>query len=236
MSAAGRERGAWFTAAMAGAAGRLPLRLNRVVSARLFGFAVISSVTFTVDLALLTAFRGGLRWPLPLAITAAYALASGLGYLLNRSLNFRSHPGRAEHGHQPCQAVVRHHHGPDAAGPGPGAGPAQRGAVGHLQPVRFQLVEQPPQRSAGQDGPVPAGGGYPRPGHGDDQALLRVAPARLGTGDDEDRLVPGGLVARPEFTQRGAEATRRRGHVVGEPHDPHTLIPASPGSRICNSA
>jgi putative flippase GtrA len=76
---------------MAAVAARLPFGLNRVVSARLAGFAVISSITFPVDLALLTAFHGGLRWPLPVGITAAYALASGLGYVLNRSLNFRSH-------------------------------------------------------------------------------------------------------------------------------------------------
>jgi putative flippase GtrA len=72
-------------------AARLPFGLSRVVSARLLGFAVISSVTFTLDLALLTAFHGGLRWPLPAGITAAYALSSGLGYVLNRALNFRSH-------------------------------------------------------------------------------------------------------------------------------------------------
>ena len=91
MSATGQERGARFTAVMAAIAARLPLGLNRVVSARLLGFAVISSITFTLDLALLTAFHGGLRWPLPAGISAAYALASGLGYALNRALNFRSH-------------------------------------------------------------------------------------------------------------------------------------------------
>ena len=66
---------------MAAIAARLPFGLNRVVSARLAGFAVISSITFPVDLALLTGFHGGLGWPLPVAITAAYALASGLGYI-----------------------------------------------------------------------------------------------------------------------------------------------------------
>ena len=91
MSATGPQPGGRFTAVMAAGAARLPFGLNRVVSARLAGFAVISSVTFPVDLALLTAFHGGLSWPLPAAITAAYALASGLGYVLNRSLNFRSH-------------------------------------------------------------------------------------------------------------------------------------------------
>jgi hypothetical protein len=91
MSATGPQRGARFIAVMAAVAARLPFGLNRVVSARLVGFAVISSITFPVDLALLTAFHSGLRWPLPAGITAAYALASGLGYVLNRSLNFRSH-------------------------------------------------------------------------------------------------------------------------------------------------
>ena len=91
MPATGPQRGAWFSAVMSAVAARLPLGLNQVVSARLLGFAVISSVTFPVDLALLTAFHGGLRWPLPAAITAAYVIASGLGYVLNRVLNFRSH-------------------------------------------------------------------------------------------------------------------------------------------------
>jgi putative flippase GtrA len=91
VSATGVARGARFTAVMAAMAGRLPLGLSRLVSARLLGYAVISSITFTLDLALLTAFHGGLRWPLPVAITAAYVLASGLGYSLNRTLNFRSH-------------------------------------------------------------------------------------------------------------------------------------------------
>ena len=93
MSATGGAggRGAQFTAVMAAITSPPPAGLGRVVSARLLGFAVISSLTFTVDLALLTGFHGGLRWPLPVAITTAYVLASGLGYWLNRSLNFRSH-------------------------------------------------------------------------------------------------------------------------------------------------
>jgi putative flippase GtrA len=75
---------------MAAIAARLPLGLSRVVPASLVGFAVISSLTFSLDLGLLTGFHGGLRWPLPAAITTAYVLASFLGYALNRSLNFRS--------------------------------------------------------------------------------------------------------------------------------------------------
>ena len=84
MSAMGAARGERFSAVMAAIAGRLPFWPGP-------GYAVISTLTFSLDLALLTAFHGGLRWPLPVAVTAAYVLASGLGYLLNRTLNFRSH-------------------------------------------------------------------------------------------------------------------------------------------------
>jgi putative flippase GtrA len=69
----------------------LPFGLAEILPPSLLGFAVINSFTFTVDLALLTALHGGLRWPLPVSITVAYGTASGLSYLLNRVLNFRSH-------------------------------------------------------------------------------------------------------------------------------------------------
>ena len=87
----GTARGAWFGAVMAAITTRLPFGLARVVSPRLLGFAVLSSVTFGLDLVLLTALRSGARLPLPVSISLAYAASSGLGYVLNRVLNFRSH-------------------------------------------------------------------------------------------------------------------------------------------------
>ena len=54
-------------------------------------FAVIGAFTFTLDLVLLTLARDGLGWPLPVAVTAGYAVALSVNYLLNRILNFRSH-------------------------------------------------------------------------------------------------------------------------------------------------
>jgi putative flippase GtrA len=84
-------RGEWFAAAMAAVIARLPLGLAGVISPWLLGYTVISSVTFSTDLGLLTALHGGLRLPLPAGVTLAYAAASGLGYALNRTLNFRSH-------------------------------------------------------------------------------------------------------------------------------------------------
>ena len=40
---------------------------------------------------LLTVVRGGLGWPLPVAVTIGYAVALSVNYVLNRVLNFRSH-------------------------------------------------------------------------------------------------------------------------------------------------
>ncbi len=88
---AGASAGERFGAGMAAVVRRLPFGLDRVIAPNLLGFAVINSVTFGLDLALLTALHGGLRWPVPVSITASYVIASGLSYLLNRALNFRSH-------------------------------------------------------------------------------------------------------------------------------------------------
>jgi putative flippase GtrA len=61
-----------------------------VLDARLVRYLLISAFTFALDLALLTALRGGLGWPLPVAVTGAYAVALTTNFLLNRVLTFRS--------------------------------------------------------------------------------------------------------------------------------------------------
>jgi putative flippase GtrA len=85
------RRGERFTAVMAAIVRRLPFGLARVVAPNMLGFAVISAVSFTLDIALLIAFHGRLRWPVPVSVALAYLAGAGLAYLLNRSLNFRSH-------------------------------------------------------------------------------------------------------------------------------------------------
>lgn len=70
---------------------RLPGPLRRVVAPTFLGFALINSTTFAVDLLLLALARDVLGWPLPVAVTAGYAVAFALAYVLNRWLNFRSH-------------------------------------------------------------------------------------------------------------------------------------------------
>jgi putative flippase GtrA len=85
------RRGEPFTAVMAEITARLPFGLVRVIAPNMLGFAVISTATFTLNLVLLIVFHGTLGWPVAVSITLAYLAGSGLGYLLNRSLNFRSH-------------------------------------------------------------------------------------------------------------------------------------------------
>ena len=84
-------RGERFASVMTAIVRRLPFGLAHIVPPNLLGFAVINTGTFAADLVLLTTLHGGLGWPVPVSITVAYLVASGLSYLLNRSLNFRSH-------------------------------------------------------------------------------------------------------------------------------------------------
>jgi putative flippase GtrA len=66
---------------------RLPLR----IPASFLGFALINGFTFGVDLLLLTVFHGWWGLPVWLSITLGYAGAFALSFVLNRTLNFRSH-------------------------------------------------------------------------------------------------------------------------------------------------
>jgi putative flippase GtrA len=70
---------------------RLPFGLRSVVAPTFLGFCLINGLTFAVDLMILTSLHSGLRLPVPIAVTAAYACAFTLSYVLNRSFNFQSH-------------------------------------------------------------------------------------------------------------------------------------------------
>lgn len=80
-----------FAAAMAAITRRLPFGLAGVVPPSLLGYLLINLCTFCLDLGLLTVMHGTLKWPLPVAITLSYGTASGVSYVANRVLNFRSH-------------------------------------------------------------------------------------------------------------------------------------------------
>ena len=87
-SVAHRER---FAAAMTSITGKLPFGLSRVVAPSVIGYLLINLCTFLLDLALLAAFHGGLKLPLPVAVTLSYGSAGTVSYIANRVLNFRSH-------------------------------------------------------------------------------------------------------------------------------------------------
>ena len=70
---------------------RLPFGLSSVVAPNLLGYALLNSFTFAVDLLLLTLLHGWLGVPLPIAVTIGYLCAFSLAFVLNRTLNFRSH-------------------------------------------------------------------------------------------------------------------------------------------------
>jgi putative flippase GtrA len=84
-------REARFAAAMTAVVRRLPFGLSTVIAPSLLGYLLINLCTFFLDLSLLAAFHGGLKWPLPVAVTLSYGSASVTSYVLNRVLNFRSH-------------------------------------------------------------------------------------------------------------------------------------------------
>ncbi len=91
MSRTGATGATWFTAATTAVVRHLPFGLSRIIAPSLLGFAVINGCTFSLDLGLLTVFHGVLHWPVPVSITLSYGTATSISYVLNRTLNFRSH-------------------------------------------------------------------------------------------------------------------------------------------------
>ncbi|WP_436534607.1 GtrA family protein [Actinoplanes sp. HUAS TT8] len=77
--------------ALTGWVDRLPPRVRRVVTRDMAGFAILGSFTFAVDLALLAALRHWTPLSRPVAVSIAYLTAFVVNFLLNRSVNFRSH-------------------------------------------------------------------------------------------------------------------------------------------------
>jgi putative flippase GtrA len=70
---------------------RLPAGLRRYLPRELVGFLILGGFTFLVDLALLATLRRSTQLPLPVDVSVAYLTAFGLNYVLNRTVNFRSH-------------------------------------------------------------------------------------------------------------------------------------------------
>ncbi|WP_433205855.1 GtrA family protein [Dactylosporangium sp. CS-047395] len=70
---------------------RLPPRLRRILPRELAGFAILGGFTFSVDLGLLVLLRHTTHLPIPVAVSIAYLTAFALNFVLNRTVNFRSH-------------------------------------------------------------------------------------------------------------------------------------------------
>ncbi len=132
----------------------------------------------------------------------------------------RDRAGQTPGAQQSDGALVRDHRGAHSVPPGPGARPAQRGAVGDLQPVGGEPFEFGGHRPAVGEQPVAAAAGEHRAGQGDDQPLLVLLDGAALPGHDEYGGVPGGPVARAEVAQRGPQSAGDGGDEVGHPDDP----------------
>ncbi|GAA5194496.1 hypothetical protein GCM10023322_59040 [Rugosimonospora acidiphila] len=77
--------------ALASVLERLPPRLRRVLPRELVGFAILGGFTFLIDLGLLSALHAWTGLPEAAEVSIAYLSAFALNFVLNRTLNFRSH-------------------------------------------------------------------------------------------------------------------------------------------------
>lgn len=69
---------------------RLPKPL-RFLTPEFVGFAILGTFTFAIDMAILAALKEWTTLPLPADVAIGYLCAFGLNYVLNRTVNFRSH-------------------------------------------------------------------------------------------------------------------------------------------------
>lgn len=69
---------------------RLPKPL-RFLTPEFVGFAILGTFTFAIDMAILGALTTWTTMPLTVAVAIGYLCAFGLNYVLNRTVNFRSH-------------------------------------------------------------------------------------------------------------------------------------------------
>lgn len=81
----------WAEDALTWLEDRLPARVRRVVPRELLGFAILGGFTFLIDLALLSALRHWTPLRLPVDVSLAYVSAFSINFVLNRTVNFRSH-------------------------------------------------------------------------------------------------------------------------------------------------
>jgi putative flippase GtrA len=69
---------------------RLPPSL-RFITPEFVGFAILGTATFLFDMAVLAALLHSTALPFQVCVGVGYLAAFGLNYVLNRTMNFRSH-------------------------------------------------------------------------------------------------------------------------------------------------
>jgi putative flippase GtrA len=70
---------------------RLPSPIRRFLPHDFAGYSLIGGCTFLLDLLVLSSLLHWTHLPIPLAVSIAYIIAFAVNYVLNRTLNFRSH-------------------------------------------------------------------------------------------------------------------------------------------------
>ncbi|RJQ82928.1 GtrA family protein [Pseudonocardiaceae bacterium YIM PH 21723] len=70
---------------------RLPGRLQNWIDPELIGFALLGGFTFCIDVIILLTLKKTTHLPFLACIAIGYVLAFSLNFVLNRSLNFKSH-------------------------------------------------------------------------------------------------------------------------------------------------
>jgi putative flippase GtrA len=78
--------GTWLTSW----ATRLPKSL-RFITPEFVGFAILGTFTFLIDMGILALLKTHTALPLPVDVAIGYLAAFGLNYVLNRTVNFKSH-------------------------------------------------------------------------------------------------------------------------------------------------
>ncbi|WP_163505909.1 GtrA family protein [Fodinicola acaciae] len=70
---------------------RLPRWPRRILPRDLVGFAILGAFTLCIDLVLLWILRTTTPLPLPVCVSIAYLTAFSVNFMLNRTVNFKSH-------------------------------------------------------------------------------------------------------------------------------------------------
>lgn len=128
--------------------------------------------------------------------------------------------GQAPGAEHAVRGLVGHHHGGHPGAPRPLAGPAQRGAVGDLQAVGREALQNSCQSPPVGQHAVATGPRQQRPRQRDHPPLPGVPVRCPLPRHDQHRLVPRRQIPGTQLPQRRTQPARGRGDEVRHAHDP----------------